>query len=511
MNRRKRVVNIVIMAALFTLLFCMVVYAADGVGQGSDATVDILQGDRFSGAVEWVNKIGKFVDNWFMAFISFISFFIISASCLRNVLAGAYCVFPKFWDKVYEAHQQGQQLTIASMQSYFTGGGWKNTSTGSITTFLLRILPNIKVLTDFENAQDVDYKQYFMRAIPQCVLAVFVGVFIYNGYYRDVMIVTSQFGSRLTLNALTSISPDDILYKLSNISGIPDYPIKNATSGTDYIANQYLTAVVKSINGDFPDQAEKKNKEKLYNALSDWASNHFATEFAEYQDTEVWSVSISDAGRKSTKTESKSDGLSADGMVYRKQVYVSSSELLSLGMNTEYNKGEEIYYWANVIMTNQGAKGSAADVTVNDFVLTLPATIVGKAVNFETSSGYGTIKSDAGGNNITIDGIKVTPSKKALLFEKEFTPTKDKAYAATGLRYTSDSKTFTIASVIFKDGVTTATLTSSSTGIAINVGDSVVDAWNAKKHSNGGGTGTTQSPDDEDDEGGSDLEDPDDE
>ena len=141
----------------------------------------------------------------------------------------------------------------------------------------------------------------------------------------------------------------------------------------------------------------------------------------------------------------------------------------------------------------------------------MPATIVGKAVNFETSSGYGTIKSDAGGNNITIDGIKVTPSKKALLFEKEFTPTKDKAYAATGLRYTSDSKTFTIASVIFKDGVTTATLTSSSTGIAINVGDSVVDAWNAKKHSNGGGTGTTQSPDDEDDEGGSDLEDPDDE
>lgn len=99
MNRRKRVVNIVIMAALFTLLFCMVVYAADGVGQGSDATVDILQGDRFSGAVEWVNKIGKFVDNWFMAFISFISFFIISASCLRNVLAGAYCVFPKFWVK----------------------------------------------------------------------------------------------------------------------------------------------------------------------------------------------------------------------------------------------------------------------------------------------------------------------------------------------------------------------------------------------------------------------------
>lgn len=508
MCKRNRVISTVTLAMLFMLLFCMVVYAADGVGQGSDATVDILQGDRFSGAVQWVNKIGKFVDNWFMAFISFISFFIISASCLRNVLAGAYCVFPKFWDKVYDAHQQGQQLTIASLQSYFTGGGWKNTSTGSITTFLLRLLPNIKVLTDFENAQDVDYKQYFMRAIPQCVLAVFIGVFIYNGYYRDVMIVTSQFGSRLTLNALTSISPDDILYKLSNISGIPDYPIKDAPRGTDHIADEYLKAVVKSINSDYPDQSEKKNKEKLYNALSDWCSNYFATHFAEYQDTDIWSVSISNSGRKTTKTESKLNGKSADGMVYTQQVYVSSSELLALGMNTEYNKGEEIYYWANVVLTNKGAKGSNADITVNDFVLTLPANIVGRAVNFETSGGYGTIKSDAGGNNITVDGIKVTPSKKSLLFDKEFTPTKNKAYAATGLRYTSDSKTFTIASVIFKDGVTTATLTSSSTGIAINVGDSVVDAWNAKKHNDGGNSETTRSSDTG---GGSDLEDPDNE
>lgn len=99
MDKRKRIVTLLTLAALFTLLFCMVAFAADGVGQGSDATVDILQGDRFSGAVEWVNKIGKFVDNWFMAFISFISFFIISASCLRNVLAGAYCVFLSFGTK----------------------------------------------------------------------------------------------------------------------------------------------------------------------------------------------------------------------------------------------------------------------------------------------------------------------------------------------------------------------------------------------------------------------------
>ena len=71
--------------AILTVMFSMTSYAT-AVGAGSDATIDILGGERFQGAVQWANKIGKIVDNWFMAFITFVAFFIISASCLLDSL-----------------------------------------------------------------------------------------------------------------------------------------------------------------------------------------------------------------------------------------------------------------------------------------------------------------------------------------------------------------------------------------------------------------------------------------
>lgn len=86
----------------------------------ADAVVDILENDRFNGVVSTVNKIGRVVDTYFMSFISFVSFFIISAACLRNVLAGAYCVYPKFWDKVDEAHKEKGLDLLEAINNWIT-------------------------------------------------------------------------------------------------------------------------------------------------------------------------------------------------------------------------------------------------------------------------------------------------------------------------------------------------------------------------------------------------------
>lgn len=481
MKNRKKIYSLVLLTVLLTLI-CSSVAFASGLGMGSDATVDILGGDRFSGAVQWVNKIGKIVDNWFMAFISFVSFFIISASCLRNVLAGAYCVFPKFWDKVYEAHQNAQDLSISSIQSYFTGGGWKGTSTGSVTQFLLRLLPNIKVLTDFENAQDPDYKQYFMRAIPQCVVAVFVGVFIYNGYYRDVMIVTSQFGSRLTMNALTSVKPDDILYKLSNISGIPDYPIKGAETGTDHIADTYLRKVIGNVGGEFPDQAEKQNKAKLYSAMSEWCHAHFQTEFSQYADTSVWSVSVDDRGITSGDKPKVNDYTSADGMTVSKYVVVPIHELK--GFNSEYHKGEQWWLSGMVTMKNKGASADASQIVINDFILTLPYPVGSKSA-LPANGEHGSIGSSAG-HKQSINNIDVKLVVGGIEFSSVNGLSKGQVYGCEGLRYesTTPQKNFDIIGVKLTDDGSAASLSSDSTGITIPVGGSVEQAWLALKNSN---------------------------
>lgn len=499
---RKRFTFVLLLSTLFVLCLSVPAYAS-GIGMGSDATVDILGNNRFQGAVQWVNKFGQFVDQWFMAFISFISFFIISASCLRNVLAGAYCVFPKFWDKVDDAHKAGEAMKETGwyqrVQQFTTGGGWQNAGTGSITQFILRLLPNVKVLTDFENAQDPDYKQYFMRAIPQCVVAVFVGVFIYNGYYRDVMIVTSNFGSQLTMNALTSIKPDEILYKMSNISGIPTYPIKGATAGTDRIADAYLTEVAGYVRQKYPDQNEKENKERLYLQLSDRCSALFNTDtWKQYIDSNVWKVTVTGAGYTNTPSTSTSNGLSADGMTYTEQVWL---DLSTVSMNTEYNKGETWYVYATVIMTNQGANADASNLEINDFVLTVGTPIASNTYTLPGGS-YGGFKT---GGSPTIGGKKVELTANTIKFPDGIDASDGQILQASGLFYASSdpNRDYTIQAVRFSSGKDTV-LESTSTGISIKWGGSVQEAYNRLKNSgasvNTGQNNTTVDDDTDTDE-----------
>ena len=87
MKNKKRVTWLLILTLMFVMMFSMVAFATDGnVGIGNDAVEDILKNRRYGGALEYVDKIGGLVDEGFVAFISFVSFFIISAACLRSVL-----------------------------------------------------------------------------------------------------------------------------------------------------------------------------------------------------------------------------------------------------------------------------------------------------------------------------------------------------------------------------------------------------------------------------------------
>ena len=80
MTKKQKITRLLIFTFLMVMVFSITAFA-------DDATVDILDNPRFEGAITWVNAIGKWVDQWFAAFISFVSFFIISASCLRVLIA----------------------------------------------------------------------------------------------------------------------------------------------------------------------------------------------------------------------------------------------------------------------------------------------------------------------------------------------------------------------------------------------------------------------------------------
>lgn len=239
----------------------------NSTGDTGSAIKDILSNARFEGAISSISKITDFVDIWFIRIISLVSFFIISAALLKNVCAGAYCANSKFWDKVADAHQKTEAVSLAGVKNFFAGGqGVMNTSVGGVRDFLLGIVPNIKAFTDFEDA-DIEPKAYFMKAIPQMIACVIIGIFIYNGYYRDTAATVGEMGSVLIERTLGSVNPESFINKIFNTTSWPKFPWDGdsskegewkqsiakefkslvASNATDISSSQQKSAVVSNI------------------------------------------------------------------------------------------------------------------------------------------------------------------------------------------------------------------------------------------------------------------------
>lgn len=220
--------------AFMYALFPMRVFASAST---TDAVSDIMNNSRFQGAIESIQFLTGLVDYWFTAIISLTAFFIISAALLKNACAGAYVSNHKFWDKVAEAHEKTDALSISGIKDYFVGKQFLSTSAGGVRDFLLGLVPNIKAMTDFDDA-DIEPKQYFTKAIPQMLACIIIGVFIYNGFYRDAASTVGNFGSEICNRIFCSIDPAAFLDKVSQTTATPEniYAKDTSQQGKDCYA-----------------------------------------------------------------------------------------------------------------------------------------------------------------------------------------------------------------------------------------------------------------------------------
>lgn len=461
----------------------------------ADAVVDILENDRFNGVVSTVNKIGRVVDTYFMSFISFVSFFIISAACLRNVLAGAYCVYPKFWDKVDEAHKEKgiSQVSISSIKTFFTGGGVQGATVGSVGSFLLSFLPNLKVLTDFDNENDVDFKRYFMKAIPQAIIAVFIGVFIYNGYYRDVMVKTSQFGSEIVVNALNSVDPAKTMEKLAGVSALPKTPIDNAKTGQEAIAKMMLQKSWAPILGEYPDISEKSVKKTNYNKLASLLVSKAQAFSAFPVESNKYSIS---ATVEQTLIPTQDTDL-ADGKTHYRYLNIPISEI---GLTTNEHKGDTMYLRLVLQIVNTIKDSSMSD-SISDFKLTIKGAGQNQGGNtiFNLGSGQEIGFMSSAGNNwpIQIGNAKAKVENGKLVVQGTYTPSSGQAQSVTGfsIQDTSSNSVHTITQIVFTGGNGNATLEGTYNGKTIQATwgtDSISSKINAAKSSAQQGAGTSQ-------------------
>ncbi len=234
----------------------------------SKAAEDILNNPRFEGAIDTIKGVTEWTDVGFATVITFVAFMIICVAMLKNVLAGAYCAYPKFWDHVNEAHKnkQGRGL-IQQTVSMFQGGlqgvqGGAAAGGQSVGDIIYGIIPDVKHMTDFEEGE-FSAKHYFMKAIPQMLVCVALGAFIYNGTYRDVAALWVNTGTTLINRTLLEFDPIAMFDDFTSTSGRPVFGTDNAIDQYTQTQNKIATDMYTAIIGTYKDIKTAEQKRLL--------------------------------------------------------------------------------------------------------------------------------------------------------------------------------------------------------------------------------------------------------
>lgn len=272
---------VLLMSFVMTVLKPMTCFA---MGSSGDAIEDILLGDRYQGVLNSIAGLVKHLDSISVIIISLVSYGVITFAMLRIIFAACYVAFPRFFDDVHEAHMaklfEGIDLTNPA-------GAANNFKTlGSIKKVLLSIVPDVKGWTDFEG-DNLDKRVFFMKAIPEAMLLVIIGIFCYNGYGRDVAVKVGQFGSEVFIRTMDNIDPIALVDRASSALSTPDFSSDDATTVPDKLANKISKNMYSMLITQYHDITNIGAKQGIATAIETWVYNTVIANTQSYtQDTE---------------------------------------------------------------------------------------------------------------------------------------------------------------------------------------------------------------------------------
>ena len=225
----------------------------------NDVFSDIMNGPRYKGAVSALKGVTAAMDTIFITFISICAFFIISAALLKNVIAGVYASYPKLFDTIHEV----KLAAINKVQGINT--------IGSFGSALLKLIPDIKVMSEFAD-DNIQPRDYFIKAIPQMICAVMIGVVIYNGYYRDIVVKFAEFGSTMIERVLFRVDPVQVFDNLTNSFGTP----KLASDVSDDSKSELISKITKKMYANtisfYTDIVTADAKTQLAASMEQWVT-----------------------------------------------------------------------------------------------------------------------------------------------------------------------------------------------------------------------------------------------
>ena len=343
----------------------------------SQVTNDILNNPRFEGAISSISWLTDWIDVGFGMAITTVAFLIILVAMFKNVLAGAYCAYPRFWDGVHLAHESNKELGfIQNMRNAIQGGNGAVQSMagspggGGLGMALMGLLPDIKVMTDFEGDTQSP-KAYFIKAIPQMLVCVVIGAFIYNGYYRDVASIVVDTGSTLIQRTLLEFDPIAVYDQFTGTAGRPSFVSDDSVVPRDKLINQVSLEYYTAIIGVYTDITTAEQKRVLADAVEAKANEQIKELEAvenSFTNGEDWKMttrmawSLTDQYDELAKVRGYAQG--SNNTIYQ---YGDCFSIDSLGISTVQNHPE--YAFIRIIFTFQKQNVAAGTRSISDGVL----------------------------------------------------------------------------------------------------------------------------------------------
>lgn len=369
----------------------------------SQVTNDILINPKYEGAIKSVEFITNWIDTGFGMVITMVAFLIILVAMFKNVLAGAYCAYPKFWDEVDTAHQavRAESWMSRFKGSVLTPNSWSNES---FSHAIMRLLPNIKSLTAFES-DTVSAKSYFIRAIPQMIVCIIIGAFIYNGYYRDTAAKVVDFGSEMIERTLLEVNPVAVFDHFTSSAGRPDFSTDNAVLDKDKTINEVSTSIYNAVIGEYNDIKGAEAKRALANAIeekvSTWYKDTVLTQNTEFEDRSAWkprrSVTIAIGQVSAPPYVESTNG--------NTQQFVWQFPVSDLNLSSTINPGADM--WVRVRFNLEKQAVSAKVASLSDLTLTVKWDANNQATVGKTADRYLSGSSEVKVNDDVIGKVTV--------------------------------------------------------------------------------------------------------
>lgn len=336
----------------------------------SQVTVDILQNPAYAGAIDSVSWLAKCIDKGFGWVVTIVAFMIILVAMLKNILAAAYCAYPKFWDRVDAAHKEVESL--GWVQQFKDTFLTRDVNFGSFSNAIMRLLPNIRSFTDFEG-DTVRPKTYFVRAIPQMILCIIIGAFIYNGYYRDIAAKVVDFGSEMVRRVVLEVDPIAVFDQFTGAAGRPVFASDNSEIPEQQLINKIATNTYNAVIGEYNDISGADAKRALANTIEGkiqaWV-DQLAAKNATYVDGESWKSILQVAIVPGDVDISKiNDVFNKDGTVAQ---YAYQFPISDLNLSSNIKVGQSMYVRIRLNFEKQAVQSGKH--AVNDLVLHLSSS-----------------------------------------------------------------------------------------------------------------------------------------